>query len=68
MLSVLVQYMYIRDRKLAGDQKISQNEELHNLYSLTVITRMSKSKKERPAHLIHMGEDRNILKIFGSTT
>jgi hypothetical protein len=59
MLSVFVQCMYMRDRKLMGDHKILQNEDLHNLYSLTVITRMSKSKKERPAHLIHTGEDRN---------
>jgi hypothetical protein len=64
MLIVLVLYMYIRDRKLTGDQKILQNEELRNLYSSTVMTRKSKSKKERPAHLIHMREDRNTYKIL----
>ena len=56
--------MYIRERKLTVDQKILRNEELRNLYSLAVITTMSKSKKERPAHLINMGEDRNTYKIL----
>ena len=64
MLIVLVQYMYMRDRKLTGDQKILQNDEFRNLYSLTIITSMSKSKKKQPAHLMHMGEYRSTHKIL----
>lgn len=61
---MLVQYLYITERKLTGEQTILQNEGLRNLYSLTVITRVSKSKKEWPAHVIHMGNDRNTYKIL----
>jgi hypothetical protein len=59
LIMLLVQYLYITERKLTGEQKILQNEKLRNMYCLTVITRMSKSKKEWPAHVIHMAEDRN---------
>jgi hypothetical protein len=64
MLIVFVQYTYLRERKLTGDQKILQNEEFYNLYSLTVITRIRKSKKKQPTHLIHMEEYRNTYKIL----
>jgi hypothetical protein len=49
---------------VAGGWRGLQNEKLHNLYASPNI-RMIKSKRlERAWHVAHMGEMRNVYKIF----
>jgi hypothetical protein len=52
-----------REEMIGGWRKL-QNEEVHNLYSLPCIIRMTKSRRIKWAcHIVHMGKRRNACRI-----
>jgi hypothetical protein len=52
-----------RDGVTGGWRKL-HNEELHNLYSSTIIIRIMKSRKKWAMHVARMGEKRNVYRLL----
>jgi hypothetical protein len=50
--------------EVTGEWEKLHNEELNDLYSLTNIVRVVKSRRMRAGHVARMGEDRDVHRVL----